>query len=159
MQMVFYYHMIYSPETDGQVRHCSWLQSLRIQQVIAYNDTYSVQNEVLMPCQTRLFCLLSPWECLTVSTARYQLLTSSPIRRAPPTFMMTPFPPGSTHIFIPMSVTVPDRRSRILEVVIVRRLITWVLGIWRGEGLGKGLRKGRSVYKQPETKVDGSCHS
>ncbi len=29
---------------------------------------------------------------------------------------------------------VPDRRSRILEVVIVRRLVTWVLGIWRGEG-------------------------
>ncbi len=41
----------------------------------------------------------------------------------------------------------------------MRRLVTWVLGIWRGEGLGKGLRKGRSVYKQPETKVDGSCHS
>jgi hypothetical protein len=39
-------------------------------------------------------------------------------------------------------VTVPDRRRRILEVVIVRRLITWVLGIWRGEGLGKGLRRG-----------------
>ncbi len=56
-------------------------------------------------------------------------------------------------------VTVPDRRSRSLEVVIVRRLVTWVLGIWRGEGLGKGLRKGRSVYKQPETEVDGSCHS
>jgi hypothetical protein len=55
--------------------------------------------------------------------------------------------------------SVPDRRSRILEVVIVRHLITWVLGIWWGEGLGKGLRKGRSVYKQPETKVDGSCHS
>jgi hypothetical protein len=32
---------------------------------------------------------------------------------------------------------VPDKRSQILEVVIVRRLITWVLGIWRGEGLGK----------------------
>jgi hypothetical protein len=54
---------------------------------------------------------------------------------------------------------VPDRRCQILEVVIVRRLITWVLGIWRREGLGKGLRKGRSVYKQPETKEDGSCHS
>ncbi len=26
-------------------------------------------------------------------------------------------------------------------------------------GLGIGLRKGRSVYKQPETEVDGSCHS
>jgi hypothetical protein len=58
-----------------------------------------------------------------------------------------------------LTMLVPDRRSRIHEVVIVRRLITWVLGIWRGEGLGRGLRKGRSVYKQPETKVDGSCHS
>jgi hypothetical protein len=35
-------------------------------------------------------------------------------------------------------IIVPDRRSRILEVVIVRRLVTWVLGIWRGEGMGKG---------------------
>jgi hypothetical protein len=35
-------------------------------------------------------------------------------------------------------IDVPDRRSRILEVVIVMRLVTWVLGIWRGEGLGKG---------------------
>jgi hypothetical protein len=58
-----------------------------------------------------------------------------------------------------MYCSVPDRRCRILKVVIVRRLVTWVLGIWRGEGLGKGLRKGRSVYKQPETKVDGSYHS
>jgi hypothetical protein len=55
---------------------------------------------------------------------------------------------------------VPDRRRQILlRVVLVRRWVTWVLGIWRGEGLGKGLRKGRSVYKQPETEVDGSCHS
>jgi hypothetical protein len=56
-------------------------------------------------------------------------------------------------------IIVPDRRSQSLEVVIVRHLVTWVLEIWRGEGLGKGLRKGRSVYKQPETKVDRSCHS
>jgi hypothetical protein len=55
--------------------------------------------------------------------------------------------------------SVPDRRCRILKVVLVRRLVTWVLGVWRGEGLGNGLRKGRSVYKQPETEVDGSCHS
>ncbi len=59
----------------------------------------------------------------------------------------------------PQEGSVPGRRCRILEVVIVRRLITWVLEIWRGEGLGKGLGKRRSVYKQPETKVDGSCHS
>jgi hypothetical protein len=38
-------------------------------------------------------------------------------------------------------VIVPDRRSRILEVVIVRRLVTWVLGIGGGrevERVGKG---------------------
>ncbi len=35
----------------------------------------------------------------------------------------------------------------------------WGSGNLEGEGLGKGLEQGRSVYKQPETKVDGSCHS
>ncbi len=54
--------------------------------------------------------------------------------------------------------SVPDRRSRVLEVVIVRPLITWGSGNLEGGGFGKGLRKGRSVYKQPGTKVDGSCH-
>ncbi len=38
------------------------------------------------------------------------------------------------------------------------RLITWVFGNLEGGGFGEGLRKGRSVYKQPETRVDGSCH-
>ncbi len=34
------------------------------------------------------------------------------------------------------SIHVPDKRSRILEVVIVRRIyLTWVLGIWSGEGM------------------------
>ncbi len=57
-------------------------------------------------------------------------------------------------------IPVPDGRCRIqLEVVLVRRWVIGVLGIWRGEGLGKGLGEGRSVYKQPETEVDGSCHS
>jgi hypothetical protein len=32
---------------------------------------------------------------------------------------------------------VPDKRSRILEVVIARRLATWVLGIWKGKGSGR----------------------
>ncbi len=38
----------------------------------------------------------------------------------------------------------------------MRRWVIGVLGIWREEGLGKGLGQGRSVYKQPETEVDGS---
>jgi hypothetical protein len=55
---------------------------------------------------------------------------------------------------------VPDRRRRIVpEVVLVRRWVIGVLGIWKGEGLGKGMGQGRSVYKQPETEVDGFCHS
>ncbi len=34
---------------------------------------------------------------------------------------------------------VPYRRRRIVpEVVLVRRWVVGVLGIWRGEGLGKG---------------------
>jgi hypothetical protein len=43
----------------------------------------------------------------------------------------------STHYVINFIITVPDKRSRILEVVIVGRLLTWVLGIWNGEGMGR----------------------
>ncbi len=58
------------------------------------------------------------------------------------------------------ALPVPDRRRRVVpEVVLVRRWAVGVLGIWKGEGLGKGLGQERSVYKQPETEVDGSCHS
>jgi hypothetical protein len=37
-----------------------------------------------------------------------------------------------------LEVSVPDKRSRILEVVIVRRILVWVLGIWSGVGMRKG---------------------
>jgi hypothetical protein len=41
------------------------------------------------------------------------------------------------------TLTVPDRRRRIqLEVILVRRWVIGVLGIWRGEGLGKGWDRG-----------------
>jgi hypothetical protein len=37
-----------------------------------------------------------------------------------------------------LKVNVPDRRCRIYpEVLLVRRWVTWVLGIWRGEGWGR----------------------
>jgi hypothetical protein len=42
-----------------------------------------------------------------------------------------------------MILSVPDRRCRIyLEVALVRRWAIGVLGIWRGEGLGKGWDRG-----------------
>jgi hypothetical protein len=44
------------------------------------------------------------------------------------------------------------------EVILVRRWVIWVLGIWRGR-VGGRVGQRRAVYKQPETEVDGSCHS
>jgi hypothetical protein len=43
--------------------------------------------------------------------------------------------------------TVPDKRSRILEVVVVRRIINLGAGNLEWGGNGEGLRKGRSVYE------------
>jgi hypothetical protein len=58
---VFYYHMIYSPETDHQIRHCSRLQLLKLNdELMWHNDTYSVHNEVLMSHRARLVVLLAP---------------------------------------------------------------------------------------------------
>jgi hypothetical protein len=48
----------------------------------------------------------------------------------------------------------PDSLSRLSEA-----LSNLGTGNLEGGGNGKGLRKGRSVYKQPETEADGSCHS
>jgi hypothetical protein len=36
---------------------------------------------------------------------------------------------------------------------------SWVSGNLEGGGFGERAGQGRSVYKQPETEVDGSCHS
>ncbi len=41
----------------------------------------------------------------------------------------------------------------------MRRGVFGVLGIRKGEGWGGGVGQGGSVYKQPGTEVDGSCHS
>ncbi len=61
MKMLFYYHMIYSPETDNQRRHRSQLQSLTLRQADVYNDTYSVHNEVLMSHWARPPVLLASY--------------------------------------------------------------------------------------------------
>jgi hypothetical protein len=64
-----------------------------------------------------------------------------------------------TNVLLHIFIHVPDKRHRIhLEVVSVRR---GHLGFWESGGgrVRGGMRKGRSVYKQPETEVDGSCNS
>jgi hypothetical protein len=52
--------------------------------------------------------------------------------------LKSPVPMVTSAKEIKKCIHVPDKRSRILEVVVVRRLLTWVLGIWSGEGMGKG---------------------
>jgi hypothetical protein len=49
--------------------------------------------------------------------------------------------------FLKILFSVPDRRSRDLEVVVVRRIINLGTGNLEWGGNGKGLRKGRSVYE------------
>ncbi len=51
----------------------------------------------------------------------------------------TPYWQGASWRASWQAVTVPDKRCRIhLEVVLVRRWASGVLGIWMGEGLGEG---------------------
>ncbi len=47
-------------------------------------------------------------------------------------------------IYTKTYIRVPDRRRRNPEVVLVRRWVSWVLGIRRGKGgcLGKGWERG-----------------
>jgi hypothetical protein len=53
------------------------------------------------------------------------------------------FPSSVPHSTLPYIPPVPDRRRRIVpEVVLVRRWVIGVLGICRGEGLGKGWDRG-----------------
>jgi hypothetical protein len=61
------------------------------------------------------------------------------------------FTPGT---FPATIINVPDRRSRIPEVVIVRRIFNLVTGNLEWGGNEEGLRKGRSVHKQRGTEVD-----
>jgi hypothetical protein len=51
------------------------------------------------------------------------------------------------YIWLKAVCIVPDKRSRILEVVVVRRLFNLGTGNLEWGGNGKGLRKGRSVYE------------
>ncbi len=100
IQMVFYYHMIYSPETDGQVRHCSRLQSLRLQQINTYNDTYSVHDDVLMSCRAPSPSSMSSGILWTSAHLHWWVPTAHlfPPGRAEsppsPTFMVASFPLG-----------------------------------------------------------------
>jgi hypothetical protein len=121
--MVFYYHMIYSPETDRQVRHCSQLQSLRIQQINTYNDIYSVHDDVLMSCRACLLRLLASYEHLPASTAGYQLLIPPPAGGLgpllPPYSWRPHFPQGPRTLLslCPLQIHRPKYKTDFLECV------------------------------------------
>jgi hypothetical protein len=63
------------------------------------------------------------------------------------TFFVTKFLPFFRNKTATAKKSVPDKRSRILEVVIVGRLFDLGSGNLEWGESGKGLRKGRSVYE------------
>ncbi len=66
----------------------------------------------------------------------------------------------SQNLYYITVLSVPDSRRRIIpEVVLVRARGSWGSGNLEGGGVGWRVEQGRSVYKHPETEVDGSCHS
>ncbi len=76
MQMVFYSHIIYSPETDRYSK--TWLMITVVKDMTEYctwytYDTYSVHKGALMSCRARPPCLPASWERLTSSTVWCQL--------------------------------------------------------------------------------------
>ncbi len=62
---------------------------------------------------------------------------------------------GRFSLFLRLEPECSGLLSQFCDVVLVRRTLGWEnprgLGFWNGEGM----EMGRSVYEQPETKVDG----
>jgi hypothetical protein len=100
------------------VRHGSRIQTQGYNRLLhmtyVHNDMYSVHKGVLVLCRTRSPCLLTSWRHLHVTSSTI----SSPAWRAgppiSPTLKMAPLPPGSTHIFVPLSLTITTKRAMTL---------------------------------------------
>jgi hypothetical protein len=62
-----------------------------------------------------------------------------------------------------MGVTVLDLVSQVRDAILMNVYLEVRnprgSGFWRWGYMSKGMEMGRAVYKQSETKVDGSCHS
>ncbi len=70
----------------------------------------------------------------SIATHAYHPSPSSSLDDVFLTFTLTWWDLCNTEVVL----IVPDERSRILEVVVVRRILVWVLVICSGEGMGKG---------------------
>ncbi len=98
-----------------KVKHGSQLQSSRTQQIIAHdthNDTYSVHKGALVSWWACSPSLLTNWERLKPpqlydANCPFSSPPGGPGPPPPSAFKMAPFPPGSTHIFVPLSITLP----------------------------------------------------
>ncbi len=114
MQMVFYYHMIYSPETDNQ---CKTLVTITIT-IYTYNEVRTAVSQCHILCAWWVLDVASsqsscppssPMDVLSPSLLQTNCLSCSPLGGpGPPSAsqtMVTPFPSGSTHSLIPLSAT------------------------------------------------------
>ncbi len=102
MEINFYCHMIYSPETDRHSKTRFLITISRVQQIVAHdihNDTYPVHKGALVLCQTRPPCLLTSCRHLTSSTVWCQLFVFFPAWRAgPPIFPLSQDGPASPRV-------------------------------------------------------------
>ncbi len=108
IQMVFYYHIIYCPETNNQHKTLFTITIIKAERwTVVHNVTYSVHDEVLMSYWSRLVVLLaSPWTSCHLRCCRLILLPTwrarSPLR---PLTHGSHFPQGSCTTLFPLSVT------------------------------------------------------
>jgi hypothetical protein len=110
--MVFYYHMIYYPETNNQSETLVTLHLLYTMKhgLLFHNVTYSVHDEFLMSHLARLVVLLvPPMDALSPLLLQINCLSGSPLGGPGPVStplpMVTPFPSRSTHSLISPSAT------------------------------------------------------
>jgi hypothetical protein len=109
MQMVFYYQMIYSPETNNTIKHDVCYGCWCGNWCTTHNDTYSVHKRGLMLWQARLLSSEAFWDVYPPPLSDTNCPPFPPPGgRGPPTppaSKMASISPGSTHTPSTPSVT------------------------------------------------------
>ncbi len=104
--MVFYYQMIYFPETNNTIKHDSCYGYKYSNYYTVHNNTHSVHKRLLVMWRARLLCLDAFRYVYPPPLSEANCLPFPPLGGpGPPATKMAPFSPGSTHTLSTLSVT------------------------------------------------------